>query len=50
MPLTLLLVTFTAVLGFFLTISLCYGISDLGTLPGPTGLVFAQVTGKLLNA
>ena len=33
----------TAVLGFFLIISLCYGIRDLSALPGPSGLVFAQV-------
>ena len=33
----------TAVLGFFLVISLCYGIRDLSALPGPSGLVFAQV-------
>lgn len=35
----------TAFLGFFLVISLCYGIRDLSALPGPTGLVFAQVRG-----
>lgn len=35
----------TAFLGFFLVISLCYGIHDLSALPGPTGLVFAQVKG-----
>ncbi|KZS91098.1 amino acid permease [Sistotremastrum niveocremeum HHB9708] len=36
-------VTITAVMGFFLNISLCYGIRDLSALPGPTGLVFAQI-------
>ncbi|KZT40899.1 amino acid transporter [Sistotremastrum suecicum HHB10207 ss-3] len=33
----------TAVLGFFVNISLCYGIRDLSALPGPTGLVFSQI-------
>lgn len=34
----------TAFLGFFINVALCYGIRDLSTLPGPTGLVFAQVS------
>lgn len=36
-------VVLTAILGFFVNVSLCYGIRDLSALPGPTGLVFAQV-------
>ena len=36
-------VVVTAVLGFFLIISLCYGIREIDALPGPTGLVTAQV-------
>lgn len=39
----------TAFLGFFLVISLCYGIRDLSALPGPTGLVFAQVKGVYIQ-
>ncbi|KZS91121.1 amino acid permease [Sistotremastrum niveocremeum HHB9708] len=33
----------TAILGFFVNVSLCYGIRDLSTMPGPTGLAFAQI-------
>lgn len=36
-------VPITAVLGWFLVISLCYGIVDPSALPGPTGLVVSQV-------
>jgi hypothetical protein len=38
-------VTLTAILGFFLNVALCYGIRDIASLPGPSGLVFAQVRG-----
>ncbi|KIJ23281.1 hypothetical protein M422DRAFT_74895 [Sphaerobolus stellatus SS14] len=33
----------TAVFGFFINVALCYGVRDLSALPGPTGLVFAQI-------
>jgi hypothetical protein len=33
----------TAFLGFFVNVALCYGIKDFSALPGPTGLVFAQI-------
>jgi len=33
----------TAIFGFFVNVSLCYGIRDLSALPGPTGLVFSQI-------
>ncbi|KAL5498787.1 TPO5_1 [Sanghuangporus vaninii] len=36
-------VVVTAVLGFFLIISACYGIRDISALPGPTGLALAQI-------
>ncbi|PAV19134.1 APC amino acid permease [Pyrrhoderma noxium] len=36
-------VCYAAFFGFFLVVSLCYGIRDPSTLPGPTGLVVAQV-------
>ncbi|KAF8523466.1 amino acid/polyamine transporter I [Hysterangium stoloniferum] len=36
-------VTITAVVGFFVNVSLCYGVRDLNSLPGPTGLVFSQI-------
>lgn len=36
-------VILTGIFGFFVNVSLCYGIRDLSALPGPTGLVFAQV-------
>ncbi|KAF8522492.1 amino acid/polyamine transporter I [Hysterangium stoloniferum] len=36
-------VAITAVVGFFVNVSLCYGIRDLNSLPGPTGLVFSQI-------
>jgi hypothetical protein len=32
-----------AFLGFFVNVALCYGIKDFSALPGPTGLVFAQI-------
>jgi len=34
---------FTTFLGFFVNVALCYGIRDFAALPGPTGLVFAQI-------
>lgn len=37
------LVIITAILGFFVNVSLCYGIRDLTVLPGPTGLAVSQV-------
>jgi len=36
-------VAITAVVGFFVNVSLCYGVRDLNSLPGPTGLVFSQI-------
>ncbi|KAI5120887.1 hypothetical protein M0805_002987 [Coniferiporia weirii] len=36
-------VAITGILGFFIVISLCYGIRDISALPGPTGLVFSQI-------
>jgi len=36
-------VILTAILGFFVNVSLCYGIRDITALPGPSGLVFAQI-------
>ncbi|EPQ52255.1 APC amino acid permease [Gloeophyllum trabeum ATCC 11539] len=33
----------TSIFGFFVNVSLCYGVRDLSTLPGPTQLVFAQI-------
>jgi len=36
-------VILTGIFGFFVNVSLCYGIRDLGALPGPTGLVFSQI-------
>lgn len=33
----------TAILGFFVNVALCYGIKDIGALPGPTGLVVPQI-------
>ncbi|KAF8512146.1 amino acid/polyamine transporter I [Hysterangium stoloniferum] len=33
----------TSFLGFFVNVALCYGIRDFSALPGPTGLVFAQI-------
>lgn len=39
----MLLVIITAILGFFVNVSLCYGIRDLTALPGATGLAVSQV-------
>ena len=39
-----LVVSITAVLGFFVNVAMCYGIRDYDALPGPTGLAFAQVS------
>jgi len=36
-------VVLTGIFGFFVIVSLCYGIWDFSALPGPTSLVFAQI-------
>ncbi|TFK49035.1 APC amino acid permease [Heliocybe sulcata] len=33
----------TGLFGFFVNVSLCYGIRDFSALPGPTSLAFAQI-------
>lgn len=38
-------VSYTAIMGLFVNISLCYGVRDFQSLPGPTGLAFSQVSG-----
>ncbi|KDQ58795.1 hypothetical protein JAAARDRAFT_193315 [Jaapia argillacea MUCL 33604] len=36
-------VVLTGIFGFFVNVSLCYGIRDMSALPGPTGLAFSQI-------